>query len=165
MFTQESARAERNASPALYLPLIYRNLMKSQYAEQMVCSMSTQLFHIPETEDLKGNRQMHEHLIHASYHRTTAIGSADRLLRSRWNESIVATLASCIANGLSRDKKVHHWLLVMKNAADAKTKPFIEHILQWQNKAEYELKKARQHTIAMIGIDKWKAYQPQEAHE
>jgi hypothetical protein len=54
-------------------------LQQSLYAEEIVCSMSTQLFHIPKTKDLKGNREMHNHLVPASYHRVTAVGSAHRL--------------------------------------------------------------------------------------
>jgi hypothetical protein len=36
-------------------------LNQSLYAEKMVCSMSTQLFHIPTTQNLEGNPEMHEH--------------------------------------------------------------------------------------------------------
>lgn len=36
-------------------------LNRSLYAEQIVCSMSTQLFHIPATGNLEGNPEMHEH--------------------------------------------------------------------------------------------------------
>lgn len=68
---------------------VVTELYRSLYGEQMVCSMSTQLFHIPETKDLKGNAEMHTHLIPASYHRVTATGSAQRLLNGESAPSIV----------------------------------------------------------------------------
>lgn len=38
---------------------VVTELNQSLYGELMVCSMSTQLFHIPEAKDLKGNPEMH----------------------------------------------------------------------------------------------------------
>jgi len=55
-------------------------LQRSLYAEEMVCAMSSQLFHIPQTKDLKGSSEMHNHLVPASYHRVTAVGSAHLLM-------------------------------------------------------------------------------------
>ncbi|MGE7764874.1 hypothetical protein [Peribacillus sp. NPDC096540] len=46
-------------------PILYM-LHQSLYAEEMVCAMSSELFHIPATKDLKGNLEMHSHLVPAS---------------------------------------------------------------------------------------------------
>lgn len=114
-------------------------LQQSMFAEQMVCSMSTQLFHIPQTRDLKGNREMHEHLVPASYHRVTAIGSAGRLANGQYHESIVMTLMACVENANKEDQQVMKWLFEMKNSAPTSFQPFIQEIIQWQEQTEYYL--------------------------
>ncbi|MBN2910819.1 hypothetical protein JQC72_15070 [Polycladomyces sp. WAk] len=119
-------------------------LYRSLYSEQMVCSMSTQLFHIPETRDLKGNAEMHTHLVPASYHRITATGSAQRLLNGEREPSILKTLITCIQKAKQRDRNVRTGLNVMRNAATASYKPFIENIIRWQDDAELHLQNAEQ---------------------
>ncbi len=110
----------------------------------MVCSMSTQLFHIPTTQNLEGNTQMHEHLIPASYHRVTAVGSALRLLHGEIHDSIVKTLTSCIRNGLKEDQEVMKWLKVMRGNAPNEYKSFIQTIIKWQEHTEQSLYSAQQ---------------------
>ncbi|HZG59243.1 MAG TPA: hypothetical protein VEY68_01785 [Anoxybacillus sp.] len=118
-------------------------LQKSLYAEEMVCSMSTQLFHIPKTKDLKGNREMHNHLVPASYHRVTAVGSAQRLANGEQQPSIVETMTDCIINAENQDKKVRDGLKIMEENATPEFKPFIKLIIQWQNQAESYLAQAK----------------------
>ncbi|WP_307335174.1 hypothetical protein [Caldalkalibacillus uzonensis] len=127
------------------------NLQRSLFAEQMVCSMSTQLFHIPRTQDLEGNPEMHQHLVPASYHRVTAIGSAQRLQHGEYHESIIKTLSSCIQNAKMEDRGVMEWLYVMKEAADSDVKPYIETIIYWQELTQYKLALA-EHALNQIGI-------------
>lgn len=117
----------------------------------MVCSMSTQLFHIPETKDLKGNPEMHTHLVPASYHRVTATGSAQRLLNGEIAPSIVETLKDCIQNTEQQDHSVRAGLIVMQDNAPASYKPFIENILHWQDYAELYLQNAKQIVIQLTG--------------
>ncbi|RUQ28303.1 hypothetical protein ELQ35_13740 [Peribacillus cavernae] len=119
----------------------------SLYGEQMVCSMSTQLFHIPETKDLKGNADMHTHLIPASYHRVTASGSAQRLMNGESSTSILETLVDCIRNAEQRDRNVRSGLDVMRNAAPSSYKSFVENIIRWQDYTELHLQNAKQITM------------------
>jgi hypothetical protein len=121
--------------------------------------MSSQLFHIPETKDLKGNAEMHTHLVPASYHRVTATGSAQRLLNGESMPSIVETLVACIQNAEQKDRNVRAGLLVMKDAAPASYKPFIENIISWQNFTDFHLNNAKQLTMRITGSTAW-----QESH-
>jgi hypothetical protein len=130
---------------------VVSELHRSLYAEQMVCSASTQLFHIPETKDLRGNEEMHTHLVPASYHRVTATGSAQRLLNGERAPSIVETLKNCIENAEQRDRGVRAGLLVMRDAAPAAYRTFIENIIHWQDYAEMHLRHAKQLTSQMTG--------------
>lgn len=133
-------------------PYIYRQdwtavlqlLNQSLYAEEMVCSMSTQLFVIPATANLKGNAEMHNHLIPASYHRVTAVGSAMRLQNGETHETIIQTLVSCVNNGLKKDQEVMKWLPVMRDDAPDEYRPFVETIIRWQQQAEQSLSAAKQ---------------------
>lgn len=134
---------------------VVTELYHSLYGEQMVCSMSTQLFHIPETKDLKGNAEMHTDLVPASYHRVTATGSAQRLLTGDSAPSIVETLIDCIQNSEQRDRNVHAGLLVMRDAAPASYKPFVENIILWQDYAELHLQNAKQFAVQITGSTAW----------
>jgi hypothetical protein len=119
-------------------------LNQSLYAEEMVCSMSTQLFVIPATANLKGNAEMHNHLVPASYHRVTAVGSAIRLQNGESHETIIQILVSCVNNGLKKDQEVMKWLPIMRDDAPDEYKPFVETIIRWQQQAERTLTSAKQ---------------------
>lgn len=126
-------------------------LHQSLYAEEMVCAMSSELFHIPKTKDLKGNREMHNHLVPASYHRVTAVGSSQRLVNSEQQQSIVETLVACIKNAENHDKNVREGLITMEQNASPEFKPFIKVIIKWQEQAESYLNQAKE-SLRTMGV-------------
>jgi hypothetical protein len=125
---------------------VYMNLYYSLYAEQMVCALSSELFHIDETKDLKGNGKMHQHLVPASYHRVTACGSAIRILQGDKEDTVIKTLTSCIDNAQRQDKGVVDGLEIMSNNVSRKYRRRIREIVQWQKAAEHYLKLAEEGT-------------------
>ncbi|PLR67270.1 MULTISPECIES: hypothetical protein [Bacillaceae] len=126
-------------------------LHQSLYAEEMVCAMSSELFHIPKTKDLKGNREMHNHLVPASYHRVTAVGSSQRLVNGEQQQSIVETLVACIKNAENHDKNVREGLITMEQNASPEFKPFIKVIIKWQEQAESYLNQAKE-SLRTMGV-------------
>ncbi|MBB6451729.1 hypothetical protein HNQ94_000150 [Salirhabdus euzebyi] len=126
-------------------------LQQSLFAEKMVCAMSSELFHIPATKDLEGNRQMHDHLVPASYHLLTATGSAQRLINGEDRQSIIDTLVACINNAQDQNKKVRVGLSTMLENASQEYKPFIDLIIKWQNQKEAYLSQAKD-TVRSMGI-------------
>lgn len=126
-------------------------LNQSLYAEEMVCAMSSELFHIPKTKDLKGNREMHDHLVPASYHRVTAVGSSQRLVNGEQQQSIVETLVACIKNAENQDNKVLEGLKAMEENASPDFKPFIRVIIKWQEQAESYLNQAK-NSLQTMGV-------------
>lgn len=126
-------------------------LQQSLYAEEMVCSMSSELFHIPETKDLKGNAEMHNHLVPASYHRVTAVGCAHRLVNGEHRQSIIDTMAACIVNAENQDKKVREGLKTMEENAGPEYKAFISLIIRWQDQAENYLSQAKE-ALRTMGV-------------
>ncbi|WP_404321586.1 hypothetical protein [Cytobacillus firmus] len=126
-------------------------LQQSLYAEEMVCSMSSELFHIPETKDLKGNAEMHNHLVPASYHRVTAVGCAHRLVNGEQRQSIIDTMAACIVNAENQDKKVREGLKAMEENAGPEYKAFISLIIRWQDQAENYLSQAKE-ALRTMGV-------------
>ncbi|WP_371413987.1 hypothetical protein [Virgibacillus sp. Bac332] len=129
------------------LSLLYHSL----YAEEMVCAMSSELFHIPETKDLKGNNEMHSHLVPASYHRITAVGSSQRLTNGEQRQSIIDTLIACIINAETQDKKVREGLDTMAENAPTEYKSFMETIIIWQEQAEAYLNETKE-ALQSMGI-------------
>jgi hypothetical protein len=117
-------------------------LQYSAYAEAMVCAMSSEFYHIDELKNLKGNSEMHKHLVPASYHRITALGSSIRLANGEDRESVVNTLKSCINNAQREDKGVMDGLKMMQDAAPEKYKATMRQLIQWQETAEKYLKQA-----------------------
>jgi len=130
---------------------IFNLLNQSLHAEEMVCAMSSELFHIPKTKDLKGNREMHDHLVPASYHRVTAVGSSQRLVNGEQQQSIIETLAACIKNAKNQDNKVREGLKTMEENASPEFKPFIKVIIKWQEQAESYLNQAKK-SLQTIGV-------------
>ncbi|MBY6037576.1 hypothetical protein KUV80_12975 [Fictibacillus nanhaiensis] len=130
-------------------------LEKSLYGEQIVCSMSTELYHIPKTKKLEGNNNMHRFLVPASYHRVTAVGSAIRMVNGYITPSVLKTLILCIQQAEDQDKGVRKNLKVMLKAAPEPYKPFVENIIQWQDYAELHLQHAKQLTMQMTGSSSW----------
>jgi hypothetical protein len=126
-------------------------LLQSLYAEEMVCSMSSELYHIPQTQNLKGNNEMHNNLVPASYHRISAVGSARRLLNGEQQQSLIDTLVACILNAEARDKKVREGLMVMEENVVPEYKQFINLIIQWQSQTEASLKQAKD-SLRSMGI-------------
>jgi hypothetical protein len=126
-------------------------LLQSLYAEEMVCSMSSELYHIPQTQNLKGNNEMHNNLVPASYHRISAVGSARRLLNGEQQQSLIDTLVACILNAEARDKKVREGLNVMEENVVPEYKQFINLIIQWQSQTEASLKQATD-SLSSMGI-------------
>jgi len=126
-------------------------LLQSLYAEEMVCSMSSELYHIPQTQNLKGNNEMHNNLVPASYHRISAVGSARRLLNGEQQQSLIDTLIACILNAEARDKKVREGLIVMEENVVPEYKQFINLIIQWQSQTEASLKQAKD-SLSSMGI-------------
>lgn len=131
--------------------VILNLLQQSLYAEEMVCAMSSELFHIPATKDLEGNTEMHNHLVPASYHRITAVGSAQRLVNGEQRQSIIDTMTACIINAQNQDKKVREWLKTMEENASSEYKGFIKLIIRWQGQAENYLAQAKE-SLRTMGV-------------
>jgi len=128
---------------------VFSLLQQSLYAEGMVCSMSTQMLYTPETENLEGNNEMHNHLVPASYHRVTAWGTSYRLISGDSNQYMITTVVSCIKNAQTQDQGVSEGLQVMQENANEKWRPFVEQIIKWQDNAEATLSQAKQTLQAM----------------
>ncbi|MBU9711999.1 hypothetical protein KS419_09635 [Bacillus tamaricis] len=120
--------------------------------EEMVCSMSSQLYHIPETENLEGLDEMHRHLYDSSYHRVTATGCAKRLQAGEYHDTIIKTMISCVQNALDADQKVMKWLQVMRDNAPNEFTQFIEIIIRWQQETVQSLSMA-QHRLSQMGFE------------
>lgn len=54
---------------------------------------------------------MHSHLVPASYHRVTSVGSASRLVSGEQQNTIIVTMATCIVNAENQDKGVRLFLI------------------------------------------------------
>jgi hypothetical protein len=121
---------------------VYQNLYYSLYAEQMLCALSSEFYHINDMKDLKGNGKMHNHLVPASYHRVTAVGSVIRLLNGEQEDTIIKTLRACMNNAQRQDKGVMKGLRVMRDNAPKKYRQRMRQLIQWQKAAEYYLQQA-----------------------
>ncbi|SDZ83092.1 hypothetical protein SAMN05421743_101350 [Thalassobacillus cyri] len=119
-------------------------LQQSLYAEQMVCSYTSELYHIPETQNLTGLNDMHRQLIPASYHRVTATGSAQRLVNGEQQQTIINTLSACINNAAQRDEAVDKGLQVMEENINAEYKGAVQTAMQWQEYAKAYLSQAKE---------------------
>lgn len=126
-------------------------LQQSLFAEEMVCATSSELYHIPIAKDINGSSEMHAHLVPASYHRVTAVGSALRLKNGEERPSVVETMTTCIINAENRDIEVRKGLRGMEENAPAQFKPLIAVSIKWQEQAESSLKQAKD-ALKLMGV-------------
>ncbi|WP_286166081.1 hypothetical protein [Peribacillus frigoritolerans] len=126
-------------------------LRQSLYAEEMVCAMSSELFHIPKTKDLKGNLEMHNHLVPAYYH----LRYSSRFIpeTSKWRATAIhcRNTGGLYKNAENQDKYVREGLRTMEENASTEFKPFIKIIIKWQEQAESYLNQAKE-SLGTMGV-------------
>ena len=111
-------------------------LSNSLYAEEMVCSMASQLHYIPETAQLSGLKETHDELIPASYHRVTAVGTGHRILQGDNAPTLWNVIEYCIREAQEKDAAVMVGLNKMFAAAPEAYRGFVNQIIEWQKYKE-----------------------------
>lgn len=112
------------------------SLSKSLYAEEIVCSMASQLHYFPETAHLNGLKETHDALIPASYHRVTAVGTGIRMLQGDDSPTLWNVIEYCIRDAQKMDAAVRVGLNKMIAAAPEAFRDFVNRIMEWQKYKE-----------------------------
>ena len=111
-------------------------LSNSLYAEEIVCSMASQLHYIPEMANLNGLKETHDALVPASYHRVTAVGTGNRILQGDQSLSLWQVIEYCIREAGVMDAAVRVGLNKMLAAAPYAYRGFVNQIIEWQQYKE-----------------------------
>ncbi|WP_069203048.1 hypothetical protein [Bacillus testis] len=113
-------------------------LANSLYAEEMVCSMASQLRYFPETAQLNGLEETHGSLVPASYHRVTAVGTGYRILQGDNAPTLWNVIEYCIREAQKMDAATRVGLNKMLAAAPETYRGFVNQIIEFQkNKENY----------------------------
>ena len=111
-------------------------LTTSLYAEEIVCSMASQLHYIPETANLNGLKETHDALVPASYHRVTAVGTGNRMLQGDQSPSLWQVIEYCIREAGEMDAAARAGMNKMLAAAPQAYKGFMNQMIEWQKYKE-----------------------------
>ena len=118
-------------------------LSNSLFAEEIVCSMASQLHYIPEMANVNGLKETHDALVPASYHRVTAVGTGNRILQGDQHPSLWNVIEYCIREGQKMDAAVRVGLNKMLAAAPDTYRGFVNQIIEWQKYKEQTFQMAK----------------------
>ena len=118
-------------------------LSNSLFAEEIVCSMASQLHYIPEMANVNGLKETHDALVPASYHRVTAVGTGNRILQGDQHSSLWNVIEYCIREGQEMDTAVRVGLNKMLAAAPDAYRGFVNQIIEWQKYKEQTFQMAK----------------------
>lgn len=128
----------------------------SIYAEQVFCSIVTQMKFIPQFSNQPVLKTVHAENYQTSYHRNTAAGNLHRLLEVNHSDEILILMTvECFAESHQHDKTAESALLKITttNPGDAK---WLESAIYWHNQRKRHLKHAAKMLYTAVGPEVWK---------
>jgi len=133
---------------------VFKHLMSSIKAEQVFCSVVTQMKFLPQFADDPNLRTVHRENYETSYHRNTAAGNLRRLLRGEVDEMLVLMTVECFIEAQEHDKKSETALRQIRSSSTEDEK-WLSSARYWHTLRKKHLKAARTALYHIIGPDIW----------
>ena len=132
----------------------FKHLKASIEAEQVFCSIVTEMKFMPQFADDPNLRTVHRENYETSYHRNTAAGNLRRLLRGETAEMLILMTVECFIESREHDRKSGEALDGIQSTGPHDEK-WLESAKYWHAKRKQQLKHARNVLYNMIGPDVW----------
>jgi hypothetical protein len=143
---------------ALYpaLSTVLSHIEASIQAEQIFCSIVTEMTYLPAFKDQPPLRQLHRENYETSYHRNTAAGNLQRFLTGSGSseERLILMTVECLLETHEHDRKAEDYLSQMKPASSADAR-WLEAAGKWHKRRKQHLKHAARTLRAAIGETLW----------
>ncbi|WAH38747.1 hypothetical protein [Alicyclobacillus dauci] len=123
-------------------------------AEQVFCSIVTQMKYLPQFTDQAALRTVHRENYQTSYHRNTAAGNLERLVAGDSDELLILMTVECFIETRQHDKVAETALGNIAVTAP-EDKKWIVAATEWHRRRKQHLKYAARTLRAMIGSELW----------
>ncbi len=143
---------------ALYpaLSTVLSHIEASIHAEQIFCSIVTEMTYLPAFQDQPPLRKLHSENYETSYHRNTAAGNLQRLLTGSGSseERLILMTVECLLEAREHDQKAEDYLSQIKPSSSADAR-WLEAAGKWQKRRKQHLKHAARTLRPAIGEKLW----------
>ncbi len=127
---------------------------RSIKAEQMFCSIATQMTFLPQFRYQAELKNVHRENYETSYHRNTAAGNLRRLLTGEFDEMLVLMTVECLIESRKHDK-IAETSLGKIVVTDPENSKWVVTAEKWHRLRKRHLKYAAESLRAMIGPEIW----------
>jgi hypothetical protein len=137
---------------------IYRRVQAAIYAEQIFCSITTEMKYLPAFKDQPPLRNVHRENYETSYHLNTAAGNLARLLSgahsNREERMLILMTIECFIEADEHDRKAKQFLRQV-TAAEKKDGAWLEAAAHWHEQRVYWLQRAMKKLRSTIPASLW----------
>ncbi|MBX5436614.1 MAG: hypothetical protein IRZ33_05280 [Alicyclobacillaceae bacterium] len=138
---------------------VLKYLKASIYAEQVFCSVTTEMRFFPAFAEQPAFRELHAENYETSYHRNTAAGNLIRLTHAEPeytepNRRLVVTTIACCSQSREHDRRAEQALAAL-TASSAEERAFLDLAGKWHEHRKYWLKRAMRLLRAGVPAELW----------
>lgn len=133
---------------------VQSHLESSIKAEQIFCSIVTEMTFLPQMKDSAGLKTVHKENYETSYHRNTGAGNLQRLIDGQADELLILMTVECLIETHQHDKTAEKALEKIE-VSDEGVKSWVEAAKQWHTRRKQALRQAAKSLHAIIGPELW----------
>lgn len=133
---------------------VKNELMESVYAEQVFCSIVTEMKLMPQFQNQPALAGIHRENYETSYHRNTAVGNLSRLQAGEANVTLVLMTVECLAEAARHDNSAESSLGQM-HAATPDDQVWLRAAANWHARRSWWVRRAAASLQASVGPELW----------
>jgi hypothetical protein len=133
------------------------HIEESIHAEQVFCSIATQMTFLPQFKDQTDLETIHKENYETSYHRNTAAGNLARLVTGETDEMLILMTVECFVEAKNHDKAAGAALEELKNdnTLDPNDDIWLDGAKIWHRRRKRALRHAAETLHIIIGSELW----------
>ena len=162
-YEKKASRSEAGPHPELMVS-VHTELQKSIAAEEIICSIGSQMIWIPATQSLSGLSEVNQENCKTSLHRITAAGCLKRMAQGDWHETLLAILVHSLYNARQHDQLRRGHTQRCWQSASSSLRPSIENWMSWLRLAEDHLQQTMVLAQQLVGTRRWSKFLPEGRH-
>ncbi len=133
---------------------VLRHIDLSIWAEQMFCTVTTQMNFLRQFKDQPELKSLHKENYETSYHRNTAAGNLLRLVAGELDEMLILMTVECFIESRNHDKAAQTALHSI-SVPTQEDEQWITLSEKWHRRRKRHLKYAAEILRTMIGQELW----------
>jgi hypothetical protein len=145
-----------NGESLLTFSRVLQHVEMSIHAEQVFCSIVTEMKYMPGFQNDPGLKTVHEQNYETSYHRNTAAGNLRRLVAHGGpsKEQLILMTVECFLEAHDHDKRAETALQTL-SASSPTDETWLQAAAKWHKRRKVELNRAAKLLRASIPANLW----------